>query len=94
MDYMKKRLATAIIALPPIVLLTGTALGDAGLQSFREHTPYDGRCTGVALPPINGVPYGSIPDVQRTDACYDAMYKLYRAGIFSGYTELGEAKPA
>ena len=46
-----------------------------------------------ALQPINDVPDGSIPDVQSSDACYDAAYRLYRAGILIGNNELGEAKP-
>lgn len=46
-----------------------------------------------ALEPINDIPEGSIPDVRAGDACHDAMYQFYRAGILTGYDATGEAKP-
>lgn len=46
-----------------------------------------------ALEPINTIPEGSIPDVAAGDACHDAMYQFYRAGILTGYDATGEAKP-
>lgn len=38
----------------------------------------------AALSVINSVEEGGIPDVNRGDACYDAVYRLYRAGILTG----------
>ena len=46
-----------------------------------------------ALPPINDVPEGAIPDLKPTDACYETAYRLYRAGILIGNCSLGEARP-
>ena len=43
-----------------------------------------------ALPTINNVPFGSIPDVYRSDA---AIYKLYRAGILAGNDAVGTFRP-
>lgn len=43
-----------------------------------------------ALPAINTVEAGSIPDVYRSDA---AIYKLYRAGIFAGNDAAGTFRP-
>ncbi|WP_320611562.1 S-layer homology domain-containing protein [Evtepia sp.] len=43
-----------------------------------------------ALPEINSVPYGSIPDVYRSD---EAIHKLYRAGIFAGIDAAGTFRP-
>ena len=43
-----------------------------------------------ALPAINSVPFGSIPDVYRSDA---AIYKLYRAGILAGNDAAGTFRP-
>ena len=48
---------------------------------------------GEALEPINTIPEGAIPDVAAGDACHDAMYQFYRAGILTGYDATGEAKP-
>ena len=44
----------------------------------------------AALPAINNVPSGSISDVYRSDA---AVYKLYRAGIFTGIDAKGSFNP-
>ena len=46
-----------------------------------------------ALAPINEIPEGSIPDLNVKDACYDAAYRLYRAGVLTGNSPLGEANP-
>ena len=43
-----------------------------------------------ALPHVNMVPSGSIPDVYRSDT---GIYKLYRAGIFAGNGPNGEFLP-
>ena len=196
MRYMKRALTTILAVLLLAALLASTALADAGLQNFREKTPYNGRFVDVpqkawyygdvakatsfglirgmtettfaptgkltvaecitfaarmhsiyhtgaenfvqgspwyqvyvdyalqngildaprtdyntpvtrafftillsnafpaeALQPINEIPEGSIPDVRLGDACHDAMYQFYRAGILTGYDALGEAKP-
>ena len=44
----------------------------------------------AALPAINTVKAGSIPDVYRSDA---AIYKLYRAGVFAGNDAAGTFRP-
>lgn len=44
----------------------------------------------AALPAINSVADGSIPDVYRSDS---AVYKLYRAGIFAGNDAAGTFRP-
>ena len=44
----------------------------------------------AALPEVNKVPDGSIPDVYRSDT---AIYKLYRAGIFVGNDATGIFRP-
>lgn len=43
-----------------------------------------------ALPVINSVATGSIPDVYRSDT---AIYKLYRAGILAGNNSIGTFRP-
>ena len=43
-----------------------------------------------ALPAINEVASGSLPDVYRSDR---AIYKLYRAGIFAGSDAKGTFRP-
>lgn len=43
-----------------------------------------------ALLEINNVPDGSIPDVYRSDT---GIYRLYRAGILSGYDDQGTFRP-
>ena len=43
-----------------------------------------------ALPAVNTVDYGTIPDVYRSDS---AIYKLYRAGIFAGNDDAGTFRP-
>ena len=43
-----------------------------------------------ALPAVNIVPFGSIPDVYRSDA---SIYKLYRAGILAGNDSAGTFLP-
>lgn len=44
----------------------------------------------AALPAVNSIPAGSIPDVYKSDA---AIYKLYRAGIFAGNDPSGTFRP-
>ncbi|MCF0122778.1 MAG: S-layer homology domain-containing protein [Ruminiclostridium sp.] len=44
----------------------------------------------AALPAINDIKAGSIPDVYRSDA---SIYKLYRAGIFAGTDAAGTFRP-
>lgn len=44
----------------------------------------------TALPAVNTVKTGVIPDVYRSDA---AIYKLYRAGIFAGNDAVGTFRP-
>lgn len=43
-----------------------------------------------ALPVVNSIPDGSIPDVYRSDK---GIYKLYRAGILSGNDSAGTFRP-
>ena len=43
-----------------------------------------------ALPAVNLVPDGSIPDVYRSDT---GIYKLYRAGILAGNDDAGTFRP-
>jgi hypothetical protein len=49
-----------------------------------------GALPDAALPALNTVSAGSIPDVYRSDT---AIYKLYRAGIFAGNDEKGTFLP-
>lgn len=46
-----------------------------------------------ALGAINTIERGSIPDVYSRDTYYDAVYKLYRAGILTGNDSLGTFDP-
>jgi hypothetical protein len=46
-----------------------------------------------ALPAINTVPNGSIPDVSMTHPQAAAIYKLYRAGIVQGINDAHEFNP-
>ena len=46
-----------------------------------------------ALPAINEIPEGSIPDVQQSDSFHNAMYRFFRAGVLTGYDATGEARP-
>ncbi len=38
---------------------------------------------------VNNIEYGAIPDVLPSDSCYEATYKLYRAGVLIGMDTLG-----
>lgn len=49
-----------------------------------------GALPEAALPEVNSVPDGAIPDVYRSDT---AIYKLYRAGIFVGNDATGVFRP-
>lgn len=49
-----------------------------------------GALPGAALPEVNQVKEGAIPDVYRSDT---GVYKLYRAGIFAGNDERGTFQP-
>ena len=49
-----------------------------------------GALPASALPEVNTVAAGSIPDVYKSDA---AIYKLYRAGIFAGNDAAGTFRP-
>lgn len=49
-----------------------------------------GALPDAALPAVNDVASGSIPDVYRSDT---AIYKLYRAGIFAGSDGKGTFRP-
>ena len=46
-----------------------------------------------ALYPVNEVAAGSIPDVKDSASYGEAVYKLYRAGIFGGYDAAGTFSP-
>ncbi|MDO4731902.1 MAG: S-layer homology domain-containing protein, partial [Bacillota bacterium] len=48
----------------------------------------------AALPAINDVADGKIPDVKLADSCGAAVYKLYRAGILNGNDAAGSFSPA
>ncbi len=41
------------------------------------------------LPPINDIPDGAIPDLERYDPWYFDVYRLYRAGILTGSDSAG-----
>lgn len=45
------------------------------------------------LPAINKVKQGAIPDVDMEKSYANAVYTLYRAGIFSGVDRMGNFKP-
>ncbi|MBQ4047368.1 MAG: S-layer homology domain-containing protein [Clostridia bacterium] len=47
----------------------------------------------AAMPYINNVAYGYIPDLTADMACYEAAYHLYRAGILHGRDATGTFKP-
>lgn len=47
-----------------------------------------------ALGQINSIAVGEIPDVSTETIAYDAVHKLYRAGILTGKTDAGHFKPA
>ncbi len=47
----------------------------------------------AAMPYINNVAYGYIPDLTADMACYEAAYHLYRAGILQGRDATGTFKP-
>ena len=48
----------------------------------------------AALPAINGIADGAIPDVKTGDSFGPAVYKLYRAGILTGSDDKGTFKPS
>jgi len=47
----------------------------------------------TALPEINDISDGAIPDVTNSGAAPAAVYKLYRAGILTGSDEFGTFNP-
>ena len=47
-----------------------------------------------ALPAINNVPHGSIPDVPVYEEYTEAIYKLYRAGILTGVDAAHRCEPS
>ena len=46
-----------------------------------------------ALAQINSLQYGDIPDVDAGDRYWDAIYRLYRAGILTGSDKQGTFRP-
>lgn len=48
----------------------------------------------VALPEINPIVDGAIPDVSASSAAYRAIYRLYRAGILTGSDAAGDFVPS
>ncbi len=48
----------------------------------------------AALPAINDIADGAIPDVKTGDSFGPAVYKLYRAGILTGSDDKGTFKPS
>ena len=46
-----------------------------------------------ALPEISSIEEGAIPDVDSGDACCEAVYRLYRAGILTGNDAQGTFTP-
>mgnify|MGYP000753711462 CR=1 FL=1 len=48
---------------------------------------------GEALPTINNIPFGQIPDVSLSETYSGAVYKLYKAGILTGNDSYGTFTP-
>ena len=46
-----------------------------------------------ALPEISSIEEGAIPDVAAKDPCYEAVYRLYRAGVLTGNDASGTFAP-
>ena len=46
-----------------------------------------------ALPEISRIEEGAVPDVDSGAACYDAVYRLYRAGVLTGNDAKGTFTP-
>ena len=46
-----------------------------------------------ALPEISSIEEGAIPDVAAEDPCYEAVYRLYRAGVLTGNDASGTFAP-
>ena len=46
-----------------------------------------------ALPEISSIEEGAIPDVTAEDPCYEAVYRLYRAGVLTGNDASGTFAP-
>ena len=53
----------------------------------------DSALTGQDLPVISSVEEGAIPDVPMSAGCYDAVYRLYGAGILTGNDAKGTFTP-
>lgn len=47
----------------------------------------------AALPEISHIEAGAVPDVDAGSACYDAVYRLYRAGVLTGSDAKGTFYP-
>ena len=47
-----------------------------------------------ALPEISSIEEGAVPDVAAGSSCYEAVYRLYRAGILTGNDTKGTFTPA
>ena len=48
----------------------------------------------AALPEINTIADGTIPDVSASSTAYQAIYRLYRAGVLTGVNSSGIFEPA
>ena len=53
----------------------------------------DSALAEMTLPVISSVERGAIPDVAEGAACYEAVYRLYDAGILTGSDERGTFSP-
>jgi len=72
-------------------------------QDFADYTRYVSRAEFAkilaaafpkeALPEINFVEFGDIPDVSGNEAYANAVYLLYRAGVLTGSDAAGTFKP-
>ena len=47
----------------------------------------------AALPAISDIEEGAVPDVDAGSTCYDAVYRLYRAGVLTGSDAKGTFYP-
>lgn len=77
-----------------------------GIIAAGEYTDFSAKATRAqfarifanvlpddAMPYINDIPDGWIPDVTDDMTCRNAVYHLYRAGILTGSDDIGTFKP-
>lgn len=75
--------------------LISSAYSDYSAPIYRGDFAYilKNALPGIALPQINTVEDGAIPDVPKESYIYDSVYKLYRAGILTGNDGKGTFTP-